>query len=69
MGKHLEGMSTMRDDAFENLQELLGEMQSELSGRRWTEKPWDRCTRAAELRGKMWEAICAYRDFYSPMEH
>lgn len=59
----------MNDDAFQNLQKLLSEMQSELSGRRWTEKPWDRCVRATKLRGALWEAICAYRDYYSPVEH
>ena len=59
----------MNDDAFENLHKLLGEMQSELSSRRWQEEPWDRCTHASEFRGRMWKAICAYRDFYSPVEH
>ena len=58
----------MNDDAFQNLQRILGEMQSELSSRRWQEEHWDRCERATKLRGELWEAICAYRDYYSPVE-
>lgn len=53
-------------EEFDRLQELLGEMQKELSSRNWEEGTFDRCTRACDFRMQLWDAICAYRDYYSP---
>jgi hypothetical protein len=51
-------------DAYFPLGELLSEVQLELGGRRWEDEPIDRIKRAADLRGKLWRAIAAYRDSY-----
>lgn len=58
----------MNDAAFNRLNKMLTEMQLELGGRYWdNNKPFELIVRADKFRGDLWDAICAYRDAYSPM--
>lgn len=51
-------------DAFDNLSNLLTEMQVELIRREWSEDIFARINQASDFRGKMFDAICAFRDAY-----
>lgn len=52
------------DDSFDNLTKLLTEMQLELIRREWSENIYARIAAADAFRGRMFDAILAYRDQY-----
>jgi len=49
-----------RGKAFEALQHLLSQVQVELGARAWDDEPFERRNRACELRGQIFDAVCAY---------
>jgi hypothetical protein len=51
-------------DAFFTLSDLLSEMHVELMRREWTDDKMDRIKEASDFRGKLWDAIAAYRDSF-----
>lgn len=55
-------------DAFDNLSNLLTEMQLELIRRDWSEDVYERITQATDFRGKLYDAICAFRDAYPSLK-
>lgn len=49
-------------DPFVAVSDLLSEMQCELMRREWSDDMFKRINQAAAFRGKLFRAICAYRD-------
>jgi hypothetical protein len=58
-------VSTFANTAYDNLHELLNELQIKLGRTQEAMDPYARIDRASEFRGQLWDAIAAYRDAYA----